>query len=76
VTPWSEAIVVALLAREHQLAVLTDDLDLSLALSQEEVPVLNFTHMRAQAWGFSSLQAGGNPVKPPIATKSPFRASW
>lgn len=39
---------IAAVAREHKCAVLTDDLDLYLALSREGLPVLNFTHLRAR----------------------------
>jgi rRNA-processing protein FCF1 len=42
---------IATVAREHQCAVLTDDLDLYLALSRERIEVLNFTHLRARVWG-------------------------
>jgi predicted nucleic acid-binding protein len=42
---------IAAVAREHKCAVLTDDLDLYLALSRESMPVLNFTHLRARDWG-------------------------
>ena len=37
---------IAAVAREHKCAVLTDDLDLYLALSREGLPVLNFAHLR------------------------------
>ena len=39
------------LAREHRCAVLTDDLDLYLALSRDGIVALNFTHLRQRAWG-------------------------
>lgn len=42
---------IASIADEHKCTVLTDDLDLYLALSTADVPVLNFTHLRARAWG-------------------------
>ena len=42
---------IASIAEEHKCTVLTDDLDLYLALSTADVPVLNFTHLRASAWG-------------------------
>jgi rRNA-processing protein FCF1 len=42
---------IAAVARDHNCAVLTDDLDLYLALGRENVPVFNFTHLRAAAWG-------------------------
>ena len=37
-------------ARAHNCTVLTDDLDLYLMLSHDNVNVLNFTHLRARAW--------------------------
>jgi predicted nucleic acid-binding protein len=42
---------IAAVARDHNCAVLTDDLDLYLALGRENVPAFNFTHLRAAAWG-------------------------
>ena len=39
------------LAREYRCAVLTDDLDLYLALTRENVVALNFTHLRERFWG-------------------------
>ena len=42
---------IATLAREHDCAVLTDDLTLYLALHQEGVPSLNFAHLQASNWG-------------------------
>jgi hypothetical protein len=42
---------IAVVAREHKCAVLTDDLDLYLALTREKLTALNFTHARAQRWG-------------------------
>ena len=41
---------IAAVAREHKCAVITDDLDLYLALSGEGTPVLNFTHLKARQW--------------------------
>jgi rRNA-processing protein FCF1 len=38
-------------ARKHRCAVLTDDLDLYLALCRQKVPAVNFTHLRARRWG-------------------------
>jgi hypothetical protein len=38
-------------AREHNCDVLTDDLDLYLRLREDNVRVLNFTHLRAREWG-------------------------
>lgn len=37
-------------AEEHGCTVLTDDLDLYLALSQSTLPVINFTHLRERSW--------------------------
>ncbi|HEV2201070.1 MAG TPA: hypothetical protein VGR73_14730 [Bryobacteraceae bacterium] len=42
---------IAVVAREHKCAVLTDDLDLYLALTREKLSAVNFTHLRAQQWG-------------------------
>ncbi len=42
---------IAVAAREQKCAVLTDDLDLYLALSRQGARVLNFTHLRAAHWG-------------------------
>ncbi len=42
---------IAAVARDHNCAVLTDDLDLYLSLSRDNVPAFNFTHLRAQALG-------------------------
>ncbi len=39
---------IAAVAREHKCAVLTDDLDLYVALFREGLPVLNFTHLRVR----------------------------
>ena len=40
---------IARVARLHECTVLTDDLDLYLYLQRSDLPVLNFTHYRAQA---------------------------
>lgn len=42
---------IAALAREYKCAVLTDDLDLYLALSREGIVALNFTHLRERDLG-------------------------
>ncbi|MGO9256164.1 MAG: PIN domain-containing protein [Bryobacteraceae bacterium] len=42
---------IGAVARAHNCGVLTDDLDLYLRLSHDSVKVLNFTHLRARAWG-------------------------
>jgi len=42
---------IGAVARAHNCAVLTDDLDLYLRLSHDNVKVLNFTHLREQEWG-------------------------
>lgn len=42
---------IGAVARARNCAVLTDDLDLYLLLSRDKVNVLNFTHLREQAWG-------------------------
>jgi hypothetical protein len=42
---------IGAVVRAHHCAVLTDDLDLYLRLSHENVAVFNFTHLRACAWG-------------------------
>jgi predicted nucleic acid-binding protein len=42
---------IGAVARAHNCRVLTDDLDLYLRLSNDNVKVLNFTHLRARAWG-------------------------
>jgi predicted nucleic acid-binding protein len=42
---------IGAVARTHNCAVLTDDLDLYLLLSRDKVNVVNSTHLRAQAWG-------------------------
>ncbi|MBZ5606680.1 MAG: hypothetical protein LAP38_00360 [Acidobacteriia bacterium] len=42
---------IASVAQEYQCAVLTDDLDLYLALQREGIDAYNFTHVQAQAWG-------------------------
>ena len=41
---------IGAVARTHNCAVLTDDLDLYLRLIQDNVNVFNFTHVRARAW--------------------------
>jgi hypothetical protein len=41
---------IASVARARNCTVLTDDLDLYLRLSYDEVNVLNFTYLRSQAW--------------------------
>lgn len=41
---------IGAVARARNCAVLTDDLDLYLRLSHDKVNVLNFTHLREQAW--------------------------
>ncbi len=51
---WTLGLVdaaIAAVAREHACAVLTDDLDLYLRLQRDGVTVINFTHLRAQAFG-------------------------
>jgi len=40
---------IGAVARANNCAVVTDDLDLYLRLSRDEVRVFNFTHLRAQA---------------------------
>jgi len=42
---------IAAVARDANCAVLTDDLDLYLALSGEAVEVYNFAHLQAREWG-------------------------
>jgi predicted nucleic acid-binding protein len=42
---------IGAVARAHNCGVLMDDLDLYLRLSHDSVNVLNFTHLRARAWG-------------------------
>jgi predicted nucleic acid-binding protein len=42
---------IAALAREYKCTVLTDDLDLYLALSREGIMALNFAHLRERNWG-------------------------
>jgi rRNA-processing protein FCF1 len=42
---------IASAARDQGCAVLTDDFDLYQSLTRDNVPVLNFTHLRASAWG-------------------------
>ena len=41
---------IAVVAGEKKCGVLTDDLDLYLALHTDGIPVLNFAHVRAQLW--------------------------
>lgn len=43
------AIVMA--AREHRCTVLTDDLDLYVALYHAGIKAINFSHLREGAWG-------------------------
>jgi predicted nucleic acid-binding protein len=45
---------IGAVARAHNCTVLTDDLDLYLLLSHENVNVLNFTHLRTYEWGIRS----------------------
>jgi len=40
---------IATAARDHQCAVLTDDLDLYLQLQRDNIGAFNFTHLRARA---------------------------
>jgi predicted nucleic acid-binding protein len=42
---------IGAVARAHRCGVLTDDFDLYLRLRNGNVNVLNFTHLRARAWG-------------------------
>jgi predicted nucleic acid-binding protein len=42
---------IGAVARAHNCAVLTDDKDLYLRLSHDNLNVFNFTHVRARAWG-------------------------
>jgi predicted nucleic acid-binding protein len=42
---------IGAVARANKCAVLTDDLDLYVLLSRDEVVTFNFTHLRAGAWG-------------------------
>jgi predicted nucleic acid-binding protein len=42
---------IGAVARVHNCAVLTDDLDLYVLPSRDKVNVFNFTHLRAQSWG-------------------------
>jgi hypothetical protein len=42
---------IASLASDNRCTVLTDDLDLYLALSRDGIEVLNFTHLQAREWG-------------------------
>ncbi|HTU46607.1 MAG TPA: hypothetical protein VMF91_16185 [Bryobacteraceae bacterium] len=51
---------IAAVARTQRCTVLTDDLDLYLMLQRGKVAVVNFTHLRANAWsliGFLHLLA-------------------
>jgi hypothetical protein len=51
---WSLGLVdaaIASVAREHSCAVLTDGLDLYLRLQRDGAAAVNFTHLRAQAFG-------------------------
>jgi predicted nuclease of predicted toxin-antitoxin system len=42
---------IGAVARSQNCCVLTDDLDLYLRLSHDKLKVVNFTHLRARAWG-------------------------
>jgi predicted nucleic acid-binding protein len=42
---------IGAVARNHKCTVLTDDFDLYLRLSRDNVHVLNFAYLRASAWG-------------------------
>jgi predicted nucleic acid-binding protein len=42
---------IAAVAREEKCTVLTEDLDLYLAPTNEKLAAVNFTHLRAQQWG-------------------------
>lgn len=42
---------IGAVARAYNCTVLTDDLDLYVRLSHHNMSVLNFTHLRARAWG-------------------------
>lgn len=42
---------IAAVALKHQCTVLTDDLNLYLALAREEISAINFNHLRAREWG-------------------------
>ncbi len=42
---------IAAVARAQECTVLTDDLDLYLMLQRDRVEVINFTHLRAAAYG-------------------------
>jgi predicted nucleic acid-binding protein len=42
---------IGVVARIHQCAVLTDDLDLYLQLNRDEINVINFAYLQAQEWG-------------------------
>jgi predicted nucleic acid-binding protein len=41
---------IATVARENDCAVLTDDLDLYVALINRGIPTFNFTHLQAREW--------------------------
>jgi len=41
---------ISVVARETRCTVLTDDLGLYLSLEKENLPVVNFTHLRAAEW--------------------------
>jgi rRNA-processing protein FCF1 len=41
---------IAIVARENDCAVLTDDLDLYVALINQGIPAFNFTHLQAREW--------------------------
>jgi predicted nucleic acid-binding protein len=42
---------ISAVARANHCAVLTDDLDLYVLLSHDQVDAINFTHLRERAWG-------------------------
>ena len=42
---------IGAVARSHKCTVLTDDFDLYVRLSHDNVNVLNFAHLQASAWG-------------------------
>lgn len=41
---------IATVAREHNCAVLTDDLDLYVSLARQNIEAFNFAHLQAQEW--------------------------
>ena len=41
---------IGVVAAEKKCGVITDDLDLYLALQSEKIPVLNFAHLREKSW--------------------------